>query len=56
MGDLASRTERELKQRRLSLYSEAIQSVGHMTIRQLENLARKIHIVDLKIHSFRRKL
>ena len=43
----------ELKALRLQLYGELWQRAGDMTLHSLESLCRKIHILDLKLHSFR---
>lgn len=45
---------KELELRRRILYADLYQLCGQMTVRGLESLCRKIHHIDLKIHSIKR--
>lgn len=44
---------KELKAQRSSLMADLYQTCGQMTVRSLEALCRKIHCIELKIHSFK---
>lgn len=45
---------KELEMRRRILYADLCQLCGQMTVRGLESLCRKIHNIDIKIHSIKR--
>lgn len=46
-------TQRELEDRLACLYVSLYQSCGTMPIGSLENLCRKIHVIELRIYSFK---
>lgn len=49
-----AKSRKELELMRSILYADLYQLCGQMTVRQLENTCRKIHLIDMKIHSFKK--
>lgn len=47
------RARRELEARRASLYADLYQRAGMMGVSSVESLCRKMHIIELKIQSFK---
>lgn len=47
------RAKRELEARRASLYADLYQRAGMMGVSSVESLCRKMHIIELKIQSFK---
>lgn len=47
------RTRQKLEADRCCLYLDLYRTVTDMSLRSLESLVRKIHIIELKIHSFK---
>ena len=45
--------KKELEMQLMSLDAYLYQACGSMTVRSLESICRKIHLLEIKIHSFR---
>lgn len=47
------KTKKELEDRRSCLYADLYQTCTKLSVRAMEELCRRIHSVEIKIHSFK---